>query len=234
MKIRIGYGGPRQYRHGQYRPGGRHANGGMTEIERLIHLIASMQILFGSRRGGMLVPLLLIGLAVGGWYAYRNFMSPESKLERAHAMFNSSDSNEERKAIGIYKELLNRSDPIEPGRNWLRTDRDTLYRRIIQHELLNAENELRAAEWSIKAIEDGFTKLRFQNERVKAFWEKTLDSFRNKTTGRAGQGNAASPNGPPSPNSPLNPPDKSGNKFENLPGIDDTRFEFVSNLSLAA
>ena len=70
MKFRIGYGGPRQHRHGHYRPGGRRNNGGMSEVERLIHLIASMQILFGSRRGGWVVPLVLLALGVGGWYAY--------------------------------------------------------------------------------------------------------------------------------------------------------------------
>jgi hypothetical protein len=208
----------------------------MTEIERLIHLIASMQILFGSRRGGLLVPLLLIGLCVGGWFAYRNFMSPERKLERAHAMFNSSDSNEERKAIGMYKELLNRSDPIEPGRNWLRTDRDTLYRRIIQHELLNAENELRAAEWSIKAIEDGFTKLRFQNDRVKAFWEKTLGSFRQNKRGRSGpektrdadDASDSEGNSKGGESNDEESTDEKSSKFDNLPGIDDMRGRFAA------
>ena len=61
MRTRIGYGGPREYRHGQYFPGGGRNNGGMSEIERLIHLIASMQILFGSRRGGFLIPLVILG-----------------------------------------------------------------------------------------------------------------------------------------------------------------------------
>ncbi len=70
MRNRVGYGGPREYRHGQYVPGGGRHNGGMSEIERFVHLIASMQILFGSRRGGFLIPLLLLGLCVGGWLAY--------------------------------------------------------------------------------------------------------------------------------------------------------------------
>ena len=187
MKFRIGYGGPRQHRHGHYRPGGRRNNGGMSEVERLIHLIASMQILFGSRRGGWVIPLLLIGLAFGGWYAFGQLLNPSTTLEKAHVMYDSSDTSEQIKAIAAYKKLLNKSDPLEPGRHWLRTDRDTLYRRVIQHEVLNAENETKASEWAIQAIEDGFTKLRFQNERVKTFWEKTLDSFkkdkpnRNKT-----------------------------------------------------
>lgn len=242
MKFRIGYGGPKQYPHGQYRPGGRHVNGGMTEIERLIHLVASMQILFGSRRGSLLVPLLIIGLAAGGWYFYRNFKSPEKKLERAHAMFNSSDSNEKREAIDAYQELLNTSDPLEPGRHWLRTDRDTLYRRIIQHELINAEDADMAAEWSIKAIEDGFTKLRFQNERVKAFWEKTLDSFRQKKRDRPEPSETLELNGDlNSGGKPAGieagdggPARGEGSKFDNLPGIDDVRCRRLNRSSCLA
>lgn len=178
MKFRIGYGGPRQHRHGHYRPGGRRNNGGMSEVERLIHLIASMQILFGSRRGGWVVPLVLIAVAAGGWYAYNHYMNPSTALEKAHEMYDSSDTGEQMQAIATYKKLLNKSDPLEPGRHFLRTDRDTLYRRVIQHEVLNAENETKAGEWAIQAIDDGFTKLRFQDERVKTFWEKTLGSFR--------------------------------------------------------
>jgi len=235
MKFRIGYGGPRQHRHGQYRPGGRRNNGGMSEIERLIHLIASMQILFGSRRGGWLVPLLLIGLAAGGWYAYSQFMNPSTTLEKAHVMYDSSDTNEQIAAIKVYKNLLNKSDPLEPGRHWLRTDRDTLYRRVIKHEVLNAENEDKAGEWAIEAIEDGFTKLRFQNERVKAFWEKTLDSFRQekkrsrKEKKRDATKKQAKPNKEPAAEqsdlpaeSPLeNEPSGEPGKFDVLPGLDD-------------
>ena len=182
----------------------------MTEIARLIHLIASMQILFGSRRGGLLVPLLLIGIAAGGWFGYQYFMSPERQLEKAHMMYESSDVKVKRAAIFAYKDLLNKSDPIEPGRHWLTTDRDTLYRRIIQHEVINAEDEVTAGEWAIKAFEDGFSNLRFQNERVKAFWEKTADSFRKKKT----KGKRASP----ALKDPA--PQKPPGKFDKLPGID--------------
>jgi len=101
MRIRIGYGGPRKYRHGQYFPGGRRNNGNMTEIERLIHLIASMQILFGSRRGGAIVLLLVIAAVVGGWYLYRTQYSPEKALENAHAMWESNDTKQQIAAIKI-------------------------------------------------------------------------------------------------------------------------------------
>ncbi len=237
MKFRIGYGGPRQHRHGQYRPGGRLNNGGMSEIERLIHLIASMQILFGSRRGSWVMPLVLIGLAVGGWFAYSQFINPSTTLEKAHVLYDSSDSTEQINAIKAYKQLLEKSDPLEPGRNWLRTDRDTLYRRVIKHEVLNAENEDKAGEWAIKAIEDGFTKLRFQNDRVKAFWEKTLGSFRqDKRQNRKDKhrSNAKEPTKPKKkpvaeqeslPANPSKEEDSDGQpgKFDVLPGLDDAR-----------
>lgn len=180
MRFRIGYGGPKQYRHGQYFPGGRRNNGGLTEIERLVHLIASMQILFGSRRGGFLIPLLIIGLAVGGWFIYQTQFSPERALANAHKMWDSDDTKEQISAIKTYKELLQRRDPIETNRNWLVDDRDTLYRRIIQHEVKFAENEPKAAEWVLKAWDEGIQDLRFQDERVKAFWEKTTSDSRRK------------------------------------------------------
>ena len=244
MKFRIGYGGPRQHRHGHYRPGGRRNNGGMSEVERLIHLIASMQILFGSRRGGVVFPLILIGLAAGGWYAYNQFMNPSTTLEKAHVMYDSSDTGEQMKAIAAYKRLLNKTDPLEPDRHWLRKDRDTLYRRIIQHEILNAENESKAGEWSIQAIEDGFTKLRFQDERVKKFWDKTLASFKQE---KKRDKNKKQPTVKKQPEKDRNPSAESGEplegddpsaednqmrepksepgKYDVLPGLDDVHLE---------
>jgi hypothetical protein len=202
MRIRVGYGGPRGYRHGRYFPGGRRNNGGLTEIERLIHLIASMQILFGSRRGGFLIPLLLIGLAAGGYFLYKMNYSPERALEKAHVMWDSNETKQQMAAIAEYKKLLQKSDPIEPGRHWLRDDRDTLYRRIILHEVKFAGNRIKAAEWAVQAWDEGLHDLRFQDDEVKAFWEKTIESLKVKNKNR---------------NKNKNP--KKG-KFDLLPGID--------------
>ena len=184
MRTRVGYGGPENYRHGQYRPGGRPKNGNMTEIERLIHLVASMQILFGSRRGGVIIPLLIIGIGIGGWYLYRQNYSPEVTLERAHKMWDSGDAKSQIKAISQYKTLLQKKSPIEPGRHWMMDDRDTLYRRIIYHEVKFTNNDLQAGEWIISAWDEGIRDLRFQDEKVKAFWEKTTDSSREKSKNR--------------------------------------------------
>ena len=64
MRFRIGYGGPSGYRHGYRRP-----EGNLSEFERLLHLIVSLQILFGSRRGGLLIPIAIVAIGLGGWWA---------------------------------------------------------------------------------------------------------------------------------------------------------------------
>ena len=206
MRIRIGYGGPRKYRHGQYFPGGRRNNGNMTEIERLIHLIASMQILFGSRRGGAIIPLLIIGALAGGWFLYRTQYSPEKALEKAHAMWESNDTKQQIAAIKSYKKLLAKSDPIEPGRHWLMDDRDTLYRRIIRHEFMFEENPTKAHGWVTKAWDEGFRDLRFQESdtELREFWTKTTDQWRQKNKSKE----------------PRNPKRNREGKFDRIPGID--------------
>ena len=180
MRIRVGYGGPRDYRHGKYFPGGGRNNGGMSEIERLIHLIASMQILFGSRRGGLLIPLLLIGLCAGGWFGYRHMYSPERALEQAHVMWDSNDTKQQIKAIKEYRAILQKKDPIDPARRWLKDDRDTLYRRIITHDVKFTLDESKAGEWVIAAWDEGLRDLRFTDEKVKAFWEKAIEPLKRK------------------------------------------------------
>ena len=208
MRIRIGYGGPRKYRHGQYFPGGRRNNGNMTEIERLIHLIASMQILFGSRRGGAIIPLLVIAAAIGGWFIYRTQYSPEKALEKAHAMWESNDTKQQIAAIKSYKKLLAKSDPIEPGRHWLMDDRDTLYRRIIRHEFMFEENTTKAHGWITKAWDEGFRDLRFQeaDTELREFWTKTTDKWRQKNRSKE--------------NSRQQKSKDRGGKFDRIPGID--------------
>ena len=181
MRFRIGYGGPKEYRHGRYFPGGRVNNGGMTEIERLIHLIAGMQILFGSRRGGWLIPVILIGIVAGGWILYR-YNGPDRALEQAHVMYDSSDTKLQMKAIDEYKRLLQKSDPMEPGVRFLLTDRDRLYRRIIQHEIMFAEDEVQAFEWISRAWDEGMTNLKFKDNRVVEFWEESVSKLKGGKT----------------------------------------------------
>ena len=214
MKFRIGYGGPRKYRHGQYFPGGRRNNGGMTEIERLIHLIASMQILFGSKRGGALIPLLVIAILVGGFFVYRFQFSAESALERAHAKWDSGVTKEKIEAIREYKSLLQKSDPIEPNRKFLMDDRDVLYRRIITHEIKFTLDDAAAAGWVNRAWDEQIRDLRFSDDEVKEFWEETTAPLRVKNRNRN-----RNQNGP--------------RTFDKIPGIDTGSAERLTRFSLA-
>ena len=181
MRFRIGYGGPAGYPHGVYFPGGRPNNGGMSEIERIIHLIASMQILFGSRRGSMLVPLLLIGLAYGGWMVYQYTYSPERALAQAHRMWDSNDTKQQMAAIAKYRELLRKPDPIEPQQKWLknRTDRTTLYRRIVVHEFRYGD-KIKSSDWMIEAWNEGIRDLYIQDKETLEFWNQTVASLKLK------------------------------------------------------
>jgi len=165
-----------------------------------------MQILFGSRRGGAIIPLLIIGALVGGWFLYRTNYSPEKALENAHGMWESNDTKQQIAAIKSYKKLLAKSDPIEPGRHWLMDDRDTLYRRIIRHEFMFEENSNKAGEWILKAWDEGFRDLRFQESDVelREFWTKTTDELRQKNKSRA---------------NPVKPKQREG-KYDLIPGID--------------
>jgi hypothetical protein len=152
----------------------------MSEIERLIHLIASMQILFGSRRGGFLILLLILGLAFGGWMTYNYAYSPERAVEVAHQKWNSNDTKQRIAAIKQYESLLLKTDPIDPARRWVKDDRDVLYRRVIVHELLFEEDESKAAEMIKLAWDEGHRDLRFHEEKVKDFWNTTTEPLQRK------------------------------------------------------
>ncbi|MEL7496068.1 MAG: hypothetical protein AAFN77_00555 [Planctomycetota bacterium] len=210
MRFRIGYGGPKEYRHGRYYPGGRVNNGGMTEIERLIHLIASMQILFGSRPGGWVIPLVIVALAVTGWMAYRNYNSSDSAYENAMALYDSSDTQDKLKAIKEFKRLLVKVDRIEPGTFFLTKDREKLYRIIIRHEVMFAEDEATAYDWFDKAWDEGITSLRFNDERVQTFWNESTSK---RKTGKRRPRNK-------SPTTSSEDPQKAS-QFNEIPGLDN-------------
>lgn len=164
----------------------RFRNIGGRDIERMFQLIVSLQILFGSRRGGpILVVLLVVAVLVaGGWFLLNKVNSPNRKLERAHADWDSGVTTRQIDAIKQYRNLLQMNDPIETGMRWLRQDRDKLYRRIIQHEILYEKNERRAREWVIDAIDEGIQDLRFADGEVKDFWDRTVRSLSSKGRSR--------------------------------------------------
>ncbi len=151
----------------------------VSDFNRLLQLFVSLQILFGSRRGvSFLLPLLLIaGLAFGGWMLFKGLKGPERMLESAHAQWDSGVTTEKLDAIKNYKKLIQMENPIEPGMRWLQTDRDILYRRIIEYELLFEKNESSTRDWIIRAYDEGFRDLRLPEGEVMDFWNKTLESL---------------------------------------------------------
>ena len=200
MRYRIGYGGPRGYRHGNRGP--RPHGGNMSEFERLIHLVVSLQILFGSRRGGLLLPLIIVCLAVGGWYAYNHFLSADNSLRKADILWDSGDTENRNEAIRKYKLILRSRDKIETHRWALRSDRDRLYRRIIEHHLKYDGDKSDARDWVKDAYDEGM-RLRDMN-----FGDQELEQFWNEVTGELKRkDNTKKPN-------------RGNGKYENLPGLD--------------
>lgn len=172
----------RRIRIGGHDPRFRNIGGrDMRGIDRMFQLFVSLQILFGSRRGfSVVLPLLLLaGLVAVGWFTFNSFYSPQQKLEQAHADWDSGVSTQQISAIQQYKKLLQMDNPIEPGMRWLQNDRDTLYRRIIEHQVLY-EDKFGAREWIIKAWDEGIRDPRFAAGQVNDFWIEATDSLRNR------------------------------------------------------
>ena len=172
MRIRIGGRDPRFKNIG-----GRDMRG----IDRMFQLFVSLQILFGSRRGfSVVLPLILLAaIAGGGWLAFNVYNSPQRQLERAHADWDSGVTTRQLTAITKYKELLQKDNPLEPGMRWLQNDRDALYRRIVEHQVLYEKDDRSAREWIIKAWDEGIRDLRADGE-VNEFWIEATDSLRRR------------------------------------------------------
>jgi len=148
----------------------------MRGIDRMFQLFVSLQILFGSRRGfSFVLPMLILAaVVVGGWYALSAFNSPQRLLERAHADWDSGVSTRQITAIKSYKKLLQMDNPLEPGMRWLQNDRDKLYRRVVEHQVLYEKDERGAHEWILTAWDEGIRDLRSSSDEVKAFWDKSV------------------------------------------------------------
>ena len=189
MRIRIGGRDPR------FRQiGGRN----MRNIDRMFQLFVSLQILFGSRRGFSVVLPLLILAAVAAivWFAFGAFNSPQRLLEQAHADWDSGVSSRQVAAIEKYKDLLQKANPIETGTRWLQNDRDTLYRRVIEHQVLFEKDERGAREWIIKAWDEGIRDLRFGEGETKDFWDKATESLSKRGPPKVQTKSSSPPSGP--------------------------------------
>jgi len=164
-RFRIGYGGPDGFRHGYRRP-----EGNLSEFERFLHLIVSLQILFGSRRGTILIPILVVAVGLGGWWAYNHFNGPDRLLLTADQKWDSGETTKRIEAIADYKILLSKKDPLEPGLYLLKEGRERLYRRIVIHHVLFDISDADANDWIRQAWDEGFRDLGFQDERVQKKW----------------------------------------------------------------
>ena len=131
----------------------------------------------------MVLPLLLlVALVAGGWFLFSTINSPQNKLDQAHADWDSGVSTRQISAITKYKELLQKDNPIEPGTRWLQNDRDTLYRRIIEHQVLYEKDNRSAREWIIRAWDEGIRDLRFPDGETKEVWDTATQSLTRKKT----------------------------------------------------
>jgi hypothetical protein len=139
--------------------------------------------------------------------------SPERALEQAHVMWDSNDTKQQIKAIKEYRAILQKKDPIDPARHWLKDDRDTLYRRIITHDVKFTLDEDKAGEWVIAAWDDGLRDLRFTDEKVKAFWDKATEPLKRKNRLKK----PAHSNRSDSSNNEAQKPE---GRFEKIPGLD--------------
>lgn len=81
-----------------------------VNMNELVHIALSLQLMFGSRRaaGAVLAILLLCG---AGYLAYNYFSDSSRSLRKADELWNL-DRNVE--AIRQYKTLLMKRDPVDP------------------------------------------------------------------------------------------------------------------------
>ena len=191
MPIRIGTNENNYRNHG-------HGRSQMSEFERLLHLFVSLQILFGSRRGGIWIPVVILVVVFGGIFYYNHtFNNPERMLAEADRKWNTGVETDQMDAISDYMEILKRKDtnlldqvlnPSQSARTSgeaepLLTDperRQILYKRIIIHKYKYvAEDD--AAIWVEMALNEGFD-LEFVDDDVAAFWAKVVSKLKSKSS----------------------------------------------------
>lgn len=159
-------------------PGGR---GEMTELERLLHLFVSLQILFGSRRG-LVAPLVLLVVLAGGWMVWNWVQSPLRVLEAADRRWDTGDSAQRIEAIREYKSILRTKDPVDRERNLLknRNDRARLYRRIVEYHVRFDLDRNEAREWILRAWQENLRDLDFGDQVVDGFYRETVAQIRSR------------------------------------------------------
>jgi len=216
MRIRIGTNDHnfRNYGHGRSQ---------MSEFERLLHLIVSLQILFGSRRGAIWIPVVILAMIFGGLFFYNHmYNNPERLLATADRQWNTGIEREQIAAIDSYMEILEKKDGnllskiLNPSQNAKRADeaepllkdaerRKELYSRIIRHKFrfVNPDD---AAVWVRRAVGENISltfigKDGTEDEELTTFWKNATATLKNKR--QANKNKKLDRNNPPRKNNRL-------------------------------
>jgi hypothetical protein len=147
-----------------------------VNMNELLHIILSLQIMFGSRRALVAIGLILL-LGGAGYFVVQYYSDPMRGVGAADRLWDE-DKNVE--AVRQYKDLLNKRDPINPEYALVpREDRIRLYRRIITHEAVYGSRQ-DARDWITRAFQEGinFEQADFEHEDVFNLWMEVIEPLR--------------------------------------------------------
>ena len=210
----------------------------MSEFERILHLVVSLQILFGSRRGVIWIPVVILALLFGGLFFYNHmYNNPQRMLASADQQWNSGIEREQMAAIISYMEILEKKDSnlldniLNPSKSAKRAKnsepllkdierRKELYSRIIRHKFrfVNPDD---AAVWVRRAVSENLS-LTFigadgtEDEELTTFWKNATKTL--KKNKRQKNKNKNSPER--EPESLLK--EKPKGDFDEIPGLDSS------------
>ena len=236
MRIRIG---TNQHNYRNY----GHGRSQMSEFERLLHLVVSLQILFGSRRGVIWIPVVILALLFGGLFFYNHmYNNPQRMLASADQQWNTGVEREQMAAISSYMEILEKKDSnlldniLNPSKNAKRSQnsepllkdterRKELYSRIIRHKFrfINPDD---AAIWVRRAVSENISltfigKDGTEDEELTIFWNNATKTLKKNKRQKNKSKNSPEPVTDPEPESLLK--EKPKGEFDVIPGLDSSR-----------
>lgn len=234
MRIRIGTNQRNYQNYG-------HGRSQMSEFERLLHLIVSLQILFGSRRGAIWIPVAILALLFGGFFYYNHmYNNPQRMLASADQKWNSGVEREQMAAITSYMEILEKKDGnlldsiLNPSKSAKQAKnaepllkdverRKELYSRIIRHKFrfVNPDD---AAVWVRRAVGEKIS-LTFigsdgnEDEELTTFWTNATKTLKKDKR----QKNKAKKASESKSENLINEKEKPEGEFDSIPGLDTRR-----------
>ena len=236
MRIRIG---TNQHNYRNY----GHGRSQMSEFERILHLVVSLQILFGSRRGVIWIPVVILALLFGGLFFYNHmYNNPQRMLASADQQWNTGVEREQMAAINSYMEILEKKDNnlfdkiLNPSKNAKRAEnsepllkdierRKELYSRIIRHKFrfINPDD---AAIWVRRAVSENISltfigKDGTEDEELTIFWNNATKTLKKNKRQKNKSKNSPEPVTDPEPESLLK--EKPKGEFDVIPGLDSSR-----------